>query len=167
MTNKINHFQRFGLPVSFHLDEEDLETKYLSLQKKFHPDNFQGDNMEAEMNSIFINQAYEALLNPLKRASYILSLKGINIDSDECHIKPNLSTLDFVISVQEEIDENKHDKERITHIKRRLKIVIGRELPQVIDFLDEEKYEEAAQKLIKIKYLNKTAQDLKNATIKN
>jgi len=36
----MNYFQLFQLPAQFELDLTELGTRYLTLQKQFHPDNF-------------------------------------------------------------------------------------------------------------------------------
>jgi molecular chaperone HscB len=157
---KLNHFQKFNLEPSFQIDLTDLETKYLKLQQQFHPDSAT-EQTEAEINSILINQAYQILKNPLKRAVYLLQLKGINIDSETCEIKPSQENLVFIMELREEILENQNNQSQIDLSKQKIKKFIAEEMLQVADLLDQDQYQTAAQKLIRIKYLDKIIFDLK------
>jgi molecular chaperone HscB len=154
---KLNHFEKFDFPPKFEINLDDLENKYLELQQKFHPDT-NLDQTTAEINSIFINQAYKILKNPILRAIYLLQLQGIDIDSDECIIKPSHENLVFVMELREDILENPTNQNQI---KQKIKKMITDEMPSVIEFMAKENYQEAAQKLIKIKYLDKIIFDLK------
>ena len=76
-----NYFELFGLETGFVLDRAALDTAFLELQKKYHPDRFahKGDaeQRQAVQNSTHLNTAYEALKSPLLRAQYLLSLQGV------------------------------------------------------------------------------------------
>ena len=157
LLEKFNHFEKFDFSTKFQINDEDLEDKYLELQKKFHPDT-SSDETEAQINSIFINQAYKILKNPVLRAIYLLQLQGIDIDSDDCAIKPNHENLMFIMQLREEIMDNPENKNQI---RKEIKKMISDDMPVVIDLMSEDKYQEAAQKLIKIKYLDKIISDLK------
>ncbi|MFT5703197.1 MAG: molecular chaperone HscB [Rickettsiales bacterium] len=154
---KLNHFEKFNFQTSFQINDEDLENKYLELQQKFHPDT-NADKDEAEINSILINQAYKILKKPVLRAIYLLGLRGINIDSDDCAIKPSHENLMFIMQLREEILDNPENK---TQIKQKIKEIITEDMPKMIDSMNKENHQEAAQKLIKIKYLDKIIFDLK------
>ena len=161
---KLNHFQKFNLETEFQIDLSGLEKRYLQLQQQFHPDT-SADQTEAEINSILINQAYKILKNPIKRAAYLLFLQGINVDSEECIVKPSYENLVLVMEIREEILENKNDQNQIEQIKQNIKKLIAEEMPEISDLLAAEKYQDAAQKLIKLKYLDKVIFDLKNSKI--
>ena len=157
---KLNHFQKFNLETEFQINLSELENKYLKLQQQFHPDTAI-DQTVAEINSILINQAYQILKNPTKRAIYLLQLQGINIDDEACIIKPSQDNLVLVMELREEILDNKDNPITIDLVKQKIKKIIADEMPQVADLLVEKQYQIAAQKLIKIKYLDKIILDLK------
>ncbi len=83
----MNYFQLFGLESQFEIDLANLSTIYQTLQKKVHPDRFvhasSQDQMLAVKKSTLINDAYQTLKNPLKRAQYILELRGVNMPSEQ------------------------------------------------------------------------------------
>lgn len=69
---------------SFHINPVALRKEFLQLQAKAHPDRHQGiDKAKAEAASARINDAYRTLLNPLARARYLLSLRGVEMSEDE------------------------------------------------------------------------------------
>ncbi|KAI4174456.1 MAG: hypothetical protein LQ346_008231 [Caloplaca aetnensis] len=87
-----NHYELFpsSLPSgpppngSFHVNPSTLRKEFLQLQAKAHPDRHQGaDKAKAEAASARINDAYKTLLNPLARARYLLSLRGVEMSEDE------------------------------------------------------------------------------------
>jgi molecular chaperone HscB len=76
-----DHFARLGLEPGFDLDDEKLEKQYLGFQRVLHPDRFAGkpakERAMAEAQAVALNEAYETLNDPLKRATYLLRLKGV------------------------------------------------------------------------------------------
>jgi molecular chaperone HscB len=77
----MNHFERFGLAISFQMDQSALRRAFLQLSKQFHPD-FHTDasesaQMEALEESSKINKAYTTLKDPDERMRYILELNGL------------------------------------------------------------------------------------------
>jgi molecular chaperone HscB len=75
-----NHFARLGLPRSFDVDAGDLDKRYFAFQRNLHPDRFARKTAReralAESQSASLNQAYETLKDPLRRAGYLLELAG-------------------------------------------------------------------------------------------
>ena len=78
-----NYFQLFNLPESYNLDSRTLLAEYHKLQLEFHPDKYsnspESEKMSALSSASYINDAYETLKSPLKRAGYVLTLRGKDI----------------------------------------------------------------------------------------
>lgn len=76
-----NYFSLFELPLFFKIDHEILKQKRWDLQKQYHPDNHQHQNLVNEIVTLssYINQAYQVLICPYSRAQYLLNL--LNTDS--------------------------------------------------------------------------------------
>jgi len=76
----LDHYARLGLAVTFDIDQDRLEQQYLGFQRVLHPDRFVGKpprhRVQAEAQSASLNQAYETLKDPLRRAAYLLELRG-------------------------------------------------------------------------------------------
>lgn len=81
-----NYFSLFDLPPVFDLDGADLAVRYRDIQARVHPDRFadQGAPQQriAVQTAAFVNEAYQCLKNPLRRAQYLLVLAGHAIHSD-------------------------------------------------------------------------------------
>ena len=70
-----NYFQLFNLPESYNLDSRKLVAEYHKLQLEFHPDKYsnspESEKMSALSSASYINDAYETLKSPLKRAGSV------------------------------------------------------------------------------------------------
>ncbi|RLA39154.1 MAG: Fe-S protein assembly co-chaperone HscB [Gammaproteobacteria bacterium] len=86
-----NFFEIFRLPLSYKVDKPLLDERYLILQRQFHPDRYAGRSAQeqrlAVQSSAAINQAYDVLCSPVKRAQYLLEqslleLRYVDMDVD-------------------------------------------------------------------------------------
>lgn len=81
-----NHFELFEMDVVFDIDTAELGSHYQQLQRVLHPDKFaQGTDAERRWSvqaASRVNDAYQTLKNPLKRASYILELQGLMLNEE-------------------------------------------------------------------------------------
>lgn len=80
------HFEWFSLPANFDIDLRALRSTYLDLQKQLHPDKSAGQadidqNQVVRLNTQ-LNDAYDKLKDPVKRAIYLLELAGVEYDAD-------------------------------------------------------------------------------------
>ena len=73
-----NYFELFNLPEKFQIDSVRLQENYRSIQKEIHPDRFatstENEKVQSMIKSTQVNDAYQTLKSPTKRAKYILSL---------------------------------------------------------------------------------------------
>ena len=77
----MNYFDWFGLQADYLLDLTELKQRYQQLQKRFHPDNYgaspDSERLLAVQKAAQINDAYQTLKDPLRRAEYLLQLRGV------------------------------------------------------------------------------------------
>jgi molecular chaperone HscB len=78
-----SHFELFGLPPAFSLDLQALERAYREIQSRVHPDRFAHAG-DAERRASLqwtsrVNEGFEILKNPVKRASHLLALNGVDV----------------------------------------------------------------------------------------
>lgn len=85
MNLQSNDFELFGLPQQFAQDRTTLDVRWKSLQREAHPDKFSGEGAAAQRVamqwSARINEAYQRLKDPLKRAAYLCELGGAPIQA--------------------------------------------------------------------------------------
>src|SRR5579863_7625423 len=78
-----SHFELFQLPARYTLDADTLERAYRAVQTQVHPDRFAaaGDAQKriAMQWATRANEAYRTLRDPLKRAIYLLSIRGVDV----------------------------------------------------------------------------------------
>ena len=79
-------FELFGLPAAFELDRSQIDLQWKSLQREAHPDRFASEGAAAQRIamqwSVRINEAYNRLKDPLKRAAYLCELNGAAVNSE-------------------------------------------------------------------------------------
>ena len=80
------HFELFGLPQSFSIDRQQLNSRFRELQRTAHPDRFaSASDLERRISAqqaTSINEAYQVLKDPLRRGRYLLELAGIDHDDE-------------------------------------------------------------------------------------
>ena len=75
-----NHFELFGLPRAYAVDDGALEQVYRDVQARVHPDKHahlgDAERRVAMQWATQVNEAYRTLQDPLLRARYLLHLAG-------------------------------------------------------------------------------------------
>lgn len=115
-----NHYEFFpdtlphGPPPSgsFAIDVRALRNEFLRKQATAHPDHHPGEHKaRAEALSARINDAYKTLSDPLLRAQYILSMRGIDLAGDETAKVEDQELLLEVLEARETIEEAKTESD--------------------------------------------------------
>jgi len=79
-------FELFGLPARFAQDRTAIDARWKELQREAHPDKFAAQGAAAQRVamqwSVRINEAYQRLKDPLKRAAYLCELRGAPIEAE-------------------------------------------------------------------------------------
>ena len=85
MNLQADDFALFGLARQFSQDRSQIDARWKALQREAHPDKFaaQGDAAQrlAMQWSVRINEAYQRLKDPLKRAAYLCELAGAPVNA--------------------------------------------------------------------------------------
>ena len=101
-------FTLFGLPESFDLDAAVLDQRWRELQSEVHPDRFAADGAAAQRIAmqwaVRVNQGYQRLKDPLKRATYLCERRGAPIDAERNTAMPQ-SFLMQQMAWREALDE--------------------------------------------------------------
>lgn len=100
-------FSFIGLSRKLNLDMADLEQRYRTLSRQFHPDFFYNatpaERRASLERSSYLNDAYRTLKNPIARVEYLLKLEGMATPNDHNNVPAGL--LEDVFALNEELDE--------------------------------------------------------------
>jgi molecular chaperone HscB len=101
-------FELFGLARRFAQDRAVLDARWKDLQREAHPDKFAAQGGAAQRVamqwSVRINEAYQRLKDPLKRAAYLCELHGAPVNAENNTAMP-ATFLMQQMQWREELDE--------------------------------------------------------------
>ena len=87
LTLAATDFELFGVPQRFAQDRSALDARWKQLQREAHPDRFAAQDAATQRRamqwSVRINEAYQRLKDPLKRAAYLCELAGAPINAHD------------------------------------------------------------------------------------
>jgi molecular chaperone HscB len=88
-----NDFELFGLAQQFAQDRAVIDARWKELQREAHPDKFAAQGAAAQRIamqwSVRINEAYQRLKDPLKRAAYLCELLGAAVNAEDNTAMPS------------------------------------------------------------------------------
>ncbi|HEY3043951.1 MAG TPA: Fe-S protein assembly co-chaperone HscB [Vicinamibacterales bacterium] len=109
-----DYFAFLGVPRKLNLDAADLEQRFRTLSRQFHPDYFYNatpaERRASLERSSYLNDAYRTLKNPIARVEYLLGLEGFSARAAGDHnaeegAKVPAQLLEEVFALNEELDE--------------------------------------------------------------
>ena len=87
MNLQSDDFELFGVPQRFAQERSALDARWKELQREAHPDRFAAQGAAAQRVamqwSVRINEAYQRLKDPLRRAAYLCELHGAPIRAED------------------------------------------------------------------------------------
>ena len=152
----MDYFTRLGLAINYDLDHDLLEKKYLEQQKKFHPDQNLDNKLDAIHATMEINAAYKVLKSDLKRAEYILFLRGIKLDREDGGPKANQ---DILIEAMED-RQSLETQQDLNNLLDQTNDQIDAGLLKFKQLLAQEDIANAAQEIIRLRYKKKFAEEI-------
>lgn len=109
-------FELFGVPERFAQERAQLDERWKELQRQAHPDRFAAQGQSAQRValqwSVRINEAYQRLKDPLKRAAYLCELRGAPIDAENNTAMPAeflMEQMEWREALEEAADEDTLD----------------------------------------------------------
>jgi molecular chaperone HscB len=131
-------FELFGLERRFAQDRAGLDARWKDLQRQAHPDKFTAQGAAAQRVamqwSVRINEAYQRLKSPLKRAAYLCELHGAPVNAENNTAMP-ASFLMQQMQWREELDEaqSAQDLDRIGQQCRQAERDVLNKIGQLLD----------------------------------
>ena len=108
MNLNASDFELFGLPEKFGQDRSVIDARWKELQREAHPDRFAAQGQAAQRVatqwSVRINEAYQRLKDPLKRAAYLCELRNAPIEAESNTAMPAEFLMEQ-IELREALDE--------------------------------------------------------------
>lgn len=158
-----NDFELFDLPVQFAQDPAALDARWKELQREAHPDRFAAQGAAAQRValqwSVRINEAYQRLRNPLKRASYLCELHGAPINAETNTAMP----ADFLMrqmELREALDEAE-TIEDLDEIASRSASSGREQLSKIEQMIDVQKdFQAAAQQVRSLMFIERFASEV-------
>ncbi|MBB6558410.1 molecular chaperone HscB [Acidovorax soli] len=87
MNLQSDDFELFGLAQRFAQERSAIDARWKELQREAHPDKFAAQGAAAQRVamqwSVRINEAYQRLKDPLRRAAYLCELRGAPIRAED------------------------------------------------------------------------------------
>lgn len=164
-----NFFDLLQLPKAFVIDLKKLDQNYQSIQKEIHPDRFASLGDDTKLESIKktaqVNDAYQTLKSPIRRAEYLLQLHGINIHDEKYTAVPQ----DFLMQQmewREELETHKQDKlalEKLAADIQKNKNQMINQLPAFFDNKDD--LNDAIKTTRELNFIEKIEQHIHDALI--
>ncbi|MNS75914.1 Co-chaperone protein HscB [compost metagenome] len=162
----MDYFTLFGLPVRYLVDGSLLASRYQDLQRQFHPDRFasqpERERLMALQQAATINEAYQTLKHPLKRAEYMLSLHGFDLGNEQ-HTLRDTAFLMEQLELREELDaiERKAEAESLlADFGARVNKTVKQRTALMVQQLDNQQWPEAADTVRKLRFLDKLQQQV-------
>ncbi len=159
-----NYFDLFGLPVAYVLDTGALSDRYRELQRVVHPDRYASasdqDQRLALQQATLVNEAYQTLRDPLKRALYMLQLQGIDTDQetaitrDPAFLMQQMELREALADVRGQDDPAQRLDELMRDIRGMIEAEVAR-LAVQLETATPEQLEAARESVDRMRFLNK------------
>ncbi len=159
---QLNHFLRLGLAASFDIDVAALDQLYFNLQRRLHPDRFvtrsPKEKAISQLQATAINDAYETLKEPLRRADYLVHLRGMAVLPEGCNLINDQELLIESMELREALADAETVAE-VDALSARAGADIKRCIVQLSTLFDNDDIEGACKLTTRLKYLKKLAEE--------
>ena len=161
-----SHFELFGLPPVFSLDQEMLERAYRDIQSQVHPDRFahagDAERRASLQLTTRVNEAFQILKTPVSRARHLLELQGVDVAFETNTAMPT-EFLMQQMELREKLEEAK-DSSSLDGLRKELsgeKRNLEKEIARRID--SEKNYRGAADLVRKLMFFERLDEEIDSA----
>ncbi len=163
MNLQSSDFELFGLTSRFGQDRAVIDARWKDLQREAHPDRFSAQGGVAQRLamqwSVRINEAYQRLKDPLKRAAYLCELHGEPVNAEN----NTAMAPDFLLQQmqwREQLDEAR-DAAELDQLRSEVLSARRDLLQQCEQMIDQQQdYKEAVQGVRCLMFIERFASDV-------
>ena len=164
----MNYFELFDLPATFNVDVAELSTRYRELQKATHPDRFANASEQQKMLAVSrtaqINDGFQTLKDPIRRAEHMLELRGLEIQNETQTVK-DISFLMQQMEWREALEMvaktgNEDQADELEQSFKQYRADITAELQLLLATNDDAQIQNAADHVRKLKFMAKLQDEL-------
>jgi molecular chaperone HscB len=165
----MKYFELFGIETQFSVDLAHINQRYLELQRAVHPDRHAHSGAQEQLLAVQktaeLNDAFQILKDPLKRAEYILAERGLDIRAEQQTLKDPVFLMQQM-ELREELEDIPHANNveaAIAQFEAHTKTLKNEYLAQliaVIDSVEQEQLLQAADIIRKLKFIVKLQSEL-------
>lgn len=162
ISNK-NYFELFSLQPAFRLDSGQLNRQFQALQAEYHPDQYSAagdkERLQALQASSILNEAYNTLKSPLKRAAYLLNMQGTDPERHE------QLDADFLLEQMQWRDElekiaGQEDMDALDALKARVTTAKDKDWQAFEQHFTEQAYAQAKVVYHRLQFIEKLLQEI-------
>lgn len=163
MNLQSNDFELFGLAVQFAQDRAALDARWKELQRQAHPDKFSAQGAAAQRVamqwSVRINEAYQRLKDPQKRAAYLCELHGAPINAENNTAMPAAFLMEQM-EWREALDDAANEAD-LDRLDEQLGAARSEALARIARLIDvDHDHAQAAQQVRALMFIERFAQDV-------
>lgn len=163
-----DHFALFDFSPAFALDVVALDQRYREVQGRVHPDKHahlsDAEQRVAMQWATHANEAYQTLKSPLKRAQYLLALRGVDPQVERNTAMP-MEFLVQQLECREAVAEarGERDLDALEALQRDMRKEIKAEYATIGQQFDADDNEAAAQTVRRLLFKQKLLQEIEDA----
>lgn len=163
MNLQSNDFELFGLAVQFAQDRAAIDARWKELQRQAHPDKFSAQGAAAQRVamqwSVRINEAYQRLKDPQKRAAYLCELHGAPINAENNTAMPAAFLMEQM-EWREALDDAANEAD-LDRLDEQLGAARSEALARIARLIDvDHDHAQAAQQVRALMFIERFAQDV-------
>ncbi len=163
-----NHFALFQMTPAFAIDAAQLDAAYRELQARVHPDKFasatDAEKRVAMQWATRANEAYQTLKNPLKRASYLCELNGVDLGIESNTAMPPAFLMQQM-EWREALDDARQAKDlgALESLDAELRAARKRQLDDIAALIDGGNFQQAGERVRQLMFVEKFGEEVGRA----
>ncbi len=163
-----DHFALFQLKPVFAIDAAQLDAAYRELQARVHPDKFaaatDAEKRVAMQWATRANEAYQTLKHPLKRASYLCEMHGVDLGIESNTTMPTAFLMQQM-TWREALDDARDARNlaALEALESELRAARTQQLQVIETHLDAGQFDQAGEQVRQLMFIEKFGDEVGRA----